>query len=94
MIFSRMYNIYRGNKGKVLQCQNEYTGQLFHRVGREKPAMHKSMEGCMIVKSEGKTALDQMKSKKAEGPDQVIIDMLILGSLRDRKILLEKCTEL
>lgn len=46
--------------------------------------MHKSMEGSMIVKSEGKTALDQMKSTKAEGPDQIIIKMLILWSLRQK----------
>lgn len=46
--------------------------------------MHKSMEGSMILKSEGKTASDQMKSKKAEGPDQIIIKMLILGSLRQK----------
>lgn len=40
--------------------------------------MHKSIEGHVVVKSEGRTALAKMNENKAAEPDEIVIEMLDL----------------
>lgn len=62
-------------KEKVLQIQKEYNQNLFHNNRKEKPIIHKFMEGSVILKGELKLVLAKMNMNKVAGPNESVIEM-------------------
>ena len=65
------------DKGDILDRWSEYIEELFKDNRGEKPVIKKDMNGPPILKEEVQAAIKKMKQRKATGPDNIPVEVIV-----------------